>query len=332
MAEAPVRRVLIYTSGDLIGDGLLKLPAVRTLRRVFPGAHLTWLAGHGPSVFAGALAPLVREHLDEVIQCAGVGVRYREWLTGPALPRDGWDVVIDTLRLPRSTLSLRHLRARVFLAPAAGFRFSRPRPRGSGALPRSLPEYLCRLFALAGGREQTPDYRLWLPAGYREAARELLPEGRAYLGLAPGSGGANKCWPLENYIELAHWAPQVGLTPAFFIGPAERAWVPRLKEAVPGALFPDLEGHQGMAPGPLLSLALGERLRCAVANDAGGGHILAAGGRPVVTLFGRSDPAKFVAPGTDREVITAASVGVAGVEEIPVAVVRQRIERVLSRR
>ncbi len=327
-----MERVLIYTSGDLIGDGLLKLPAVRTLRRVFPGARITWMAGHGTSVFARALAPLVAGYLDEVVECAGVGVRYREWLTGPALPRCGWEVVIDTLRLPRSALSLRHLRSRVFLSPAAGFRFSRPRLPRVGQLPRSLPEYLCRLFSLAGGREQEPDYRLWLPEEYRQTARELLPQGCDYLGLAPGSAGANKCWPLEHYIEVARWAPSVGLTPAFFIGPAERDWVPRLQEAVPEARFPDLEGTTKAPAGPLLSLALGERLRCAVANDAGGGHILAAGGRPVITLFGRSDPAKFVAPGTDREVITATAVGVAGVEQIPVAVVRQRIEQVLTRR
>ena len=45
MGRTAVTTVLVYVGLDLIGDGLIKLPFVRALRRAYPDAHLTWLAG-----------------------------------------------------------------------------------------------------------------------------------------------------------------------------------------------------------------------------------------------------------------------------------------------
>ena len=53
------KSVLVYVGLDRVGDGLLKLPFVRGLRRAFPNACLTWFAGKETTVYAGVLAPLV---------------------------------------------------------------------------------------------------------------------------------------------------------------------------------------------------------------------------------------------------------------------------------
>lgn len=39
--------VLVYVGIDAVGDGLIKLPFVRSLRAAFPAARITWLAGKG---------------------------------------------------------------------------------------------------------------------------------------------------------------------------------------------------------------------------------------------------------------------------------------------
>ena len=63
--------VLVYVNGDLVGDGVMKLPFVRALRHAFPNAHITWLAGIWKSAYAHQLAPLVQGLIDEVIEEAG---------------------------------------------------------------------------------------------------------------------------------------------------------------------------------------------------------------------------------------------------------------------
>ena len=98
----PVRSILVYVGLDLLGDGLIKLPFVRALRSAFPQAHITWLAGKGHSVFAGPLAPLVADLIDEVVDNAGIGDRPSQLLADPlagsVLAGRHFDLVIDSQR------------------------------------------------------------------------------------------------------------------------------------------------------------------------------------------------------------------------------------------
>ena len=72
--------VLVYVGLDRIGDSLLKLPFVRSLREAFPGAHITWVAGKDTSVYASNMAPFVKGLLDEVLENAGIGLSPKELL------------------------------------------------------------------------------------------------------------------------------------------------------------------------------------------------------------------------------------------------------------
>ncbi len=51
--------VLVYVGGDLVGDGVMKLPFLRALRHACPKARITWMAGKYKSAYAHELAPLV---------------------------------------------------------------------------------------------------------------------------------------------------------------------------------------------------------------------------------------------------------------------------------
>ena len=66
------------------------------------------------------------------------------------------------------------------------------------------------------------------------------------------------------------------------------------------------------------------------ANDAGGGHLLAAGGRPLVTLFGRTSEDKFKPPYGTRIAISAREYGGTDMSLIPVQRVTTAIDAVLA--
>ncbi len=136
---------------------------------------------------------------------------------------------------------------------------------------------------------------------FEDEAQRLLPDGAAYVGISPGAGDKEKCWPLDGFIEVAKEQVKKGRVPVFFLGPEEKSWLAALKAAVPEARFPDLvdtdaEGHPR---GPLLVIAMAGRLKAAVANDSGTGHMLALGGVPLVSLFSKTDPLKH-APFAER--------------------------------
>ena len=115
------------------------------------------------------------------------------------------------------------------------------------------------------------------------AAKALLPDGPRYVGFAPGAGGQEKRWPLDRYLALAARAEAAGYRPVFFFGPDE---ADQARAAAPNALYPEFDRTDDFADvrGPLLVIALAGRLTAAVANDAGPGHMLVAGGASLLSL------------------------------------------------
>lgn len=311
MDQVPdIETILVYSGLERLGDGLMKLPFLRALRRAWPAARITWLAGKGPSVYGGVLAPLVRGLIDELVEDAGAGRSWRELLSPPlaGTPLAGrrFDMIIDSQRRVPTALILRRIPHRLFVSGAAGFLLSDRKPPGGARKSPALARQLLDMLELASGRPADPSFPLDLEPRLLEAAEALLPEGPTYLGLAPGAGARHKCWPLERYVELATDQQRRGRVPVFLLGPAEADWAGEIAAALPTALLPEQDPRAGAAGGsPLLTIALGRRLAAAVANDSGAGHLLAAAGCPLVSLFGPSSPAKFAPLANALRVVAA---------------------------
>ncbi len=306
--------ILIYVGLDLVGDGLLKLPFARRLRANWPAARIVWCAGKGPSVYATTLKPLVDGLIDETIEKAGFGGSWGDLLTRPLGAR-AFDLVIDTQRRFSTSLAVRRVRHKRFVSGAAGWFLSDGKPRDASK-PRSMDAQLSQLIEAAGGDPNIATAPLRLPAQAINDARALLPDGHAYVVLAPGAGNREKCWPLERFVELGHRLAARGIVPVFQLGPNENDWEAACR-AVPNAILPIQDAiARGMETSPALTIALAQRCKAAVANDAGGGHMLAAGDVGLVSLFGPTDPAKFAPAATRLTVIRAQDFGAATMDAI----------------
>ncbi|MBO9709471.1 MAG: glycosyltransferase family 9 protein [Caulobacter sp.] len=273
-----VQTVLIYSMGEVIGDGLIKLPFIAGLREAFPQARITWCAGKGETVYAGPLKAVVAGYIDEILTEGPTGAGALDVLPW-VRPFGGrtFDLVIDTQENLRRSLVAKR-------AARGGFVSAADQARRAD-WPPAVVDRLVRLLALAAPGARPRPLALNHPDAIA-AAKALLPDGPAYVGLAPGAGGQDKRWPLERYLELARRIEVSGRKAVFFFGPDEAADVQAAREAVPTALFPERDRTDGfaMVKGPLLAIALAGRLSAAVANDAGPGHMLAAGGAPLLSL------------------------------------------------
>ncbi len=333
--KAP-RDILIYVGVDLMGDGLIKLPFLRALRAAFPRARMTWLAGKGKSAYAGRLKPLVAGLLDEVIEDAGIGSHWSELLRRP-LPRRSFDLVIDTQRRALTCLVLRRVRHGEFLSGCSNYLWSDRRPAGApvGAYkkPKAMIAQMLELVALAAGADEPPAIAggIELPDAARAEARRLLPGSARRVALAPGAGGRHKCWPLERFAALANRLHGDGVVPIFVLGPEETEWQAELGAACPAACFPLTAADAKLDLEPMLSMALAELCDACVANDAGTGHIFAASGRPLVSLFGPTSPEKF-APYCDKLAIVTsqATAGSERMQDIPLEAVAKALAPFLA--
>ncbi len=334
MPDQSPNNVLVYVGFDRIGDGLLKLPFVRGLRMAFPEARITWLAGKEDSVYAGVLADLAEGQIDEVIEYAGIGVGPSELLRRlPKGPLSGryFDLIIDTQRTLWTSLSLWRVRHGAFISPAARFLLSSTKPEQGYRFPKTMQRQLLDLLELASGKGfASPDrLQIDLSPNLTDTAARLLPDGPSYIGVAPGSGGPPKCWPLDNFISMAQRQAAKGRVPVFLLGPKEDGWLDQIKTAVPEALFPLQDDGVQAAFGysPILTIAISKRFQAAVSNDSGTGHMLAVGAKPVVILYGVTAPKKF-RPMTDRlTIVRAQGFGGPEMHNIPIDAVEDALER-----
>src|SRR6202043_1773337 len=85
------------------------------------------------------------------------------------------------------------------------------------------------------------------------------------------------------------------------------------------------------AASPLLTLAVAQRLAAAIANDSGTGHLIAASGCPLVSLFGPTRADKFAPAARRLEIVDAQHFGASEMEAIPLDAAAAALERLLVR-
>lgn len=328
-ALPPPKSVLVYSVEEISGDGLIKLPFVAGVRAAFPDAHFAWCAATGNCVYDTWLKPLVAGLIDEMVLEGRPGLSAWDMIApGRPLGTRRFDLLIDTQSNVKRSLAMRRV-ARTFISPAANFMFSARKP---AAWPDAMMDRMETLLKLAGGEGASLKPVTVADPVVRAAAEALLPSGPTYVGFAPGAGGAERRYPLDRYIELARRQHQRGRTPVFVLGPAERDYVEQIRDQAPFALLPgEAAPPIPGAGGPILTIALAGRFAAGVAADAGPGHMLAAGGSPLVSLFRERRKALKFRPAAPRvEALVAEDYGDKDIALIPLEDVDAALERLLA--
>lgn len=310
------RRILIVRPSAL-GDVARSVPAVVTLRHAFPDARIDWLVREG-------FEDVIRHHpmLDEVVpfhrwpllklvtslEPLRRGRRLRQRLRGVDVEggvgaRMRYDRVYDLQGLARSGLMTRLTGARHRVG------FSNARELGwLGYTARHRVEPMLhtvgRTLALlrADGLQPIADLRLYMGPNDRRWLETKLGEwaidhadsqGRLegdYTCIAPGAKWGCKRWPVESYALLARRLVESGLAGDAIVlvgSPSELAEANAIVQAVEAA------GGRAFRPttsvGQLMALVSGcKRLIC---NDSAPLHIGVGFARPLVAIFGPTDPA-----------------------------------------
>jgi len=323
------RPIAVLVDREGLGDALLKLPFLRALGQGLPDRPVWWIATH-QSAMAGPLRGLLPLALAEVREHAG--------LTSPAtevarrlaaLPP--FSLVFDTrTRFASVRLAHRNLSYDGFFCCLPGYLLSAARPPGRFSRPRHIGERSLSLAEAALGRHLTSAGALPCSAAAAAMARRLLPEGRIYVGLGIGSRELRKNWPLAQFLALARRLADVGHVPALLLGPQERDRAEEVARLAPGILLLDFTCFQAGIEPLDGAIAIAQRLAVVVANDSGQGHLFGAAGRPIVSLFGPTDPRRWAPFAPARRILRAQSFGGAAMELIPPAAVLEAVDGLLA--
>lgn len=317
MTEQP-RPIAVLVDREGLGDVMLKVPFLRALRRTFPQHDVWWIATHQTSM-ADELRPMFAHDVTKVVARAGLNGPPRDLLKRlAAFPP--FELVFDS-RTKISTVVLTRLglRHRGFYACLPGYIFSDGKAPPSRQRPRHIAERMLSLMYCATGKRPAPPERLEATEASHQLARQLLPDGPTYAGIAPGSRQKDKNWPIQRFAEVAQALAQQGVTPVVSLGPQEGDVDAAFRALAPAATIIRADASIGAAEALDRLIAQGQRLTALLANDNGVGHLLGASGVPVVSLFGPTDPARWAPVAPRNTVLRAQDFGGDTMEAIPTA-------------
>ena len=132
-----------------------------------------------------------------------------------------------------------------------------------------------------------------LPKNLLLEAKKLLPKTN-YIGfsITQGNEYRKKSWSIYKFISLANKSLIKNKIPVFFIEKNQELIIDKIKNQVPGALFPETQSKLSC---PALVTALSSRLNQAVSIDNGVMHMMGLANIPMIVLFGPTNSEK-VAP------------------------------------
>lgn len=317
--------MLIVRIGAM-GDVLHAMPAVAALRQRHPDWFIGWaidpcwrellqtcaISQRGAAAQRGAAMPLVD-------RCYTVPTR--EWKRQPVslatlasvravrreLRGEQFDLCVDMQGSIRSSMIGRMAGADQFVGPADP-REQPARWMYGEKIPVSTAHVIeqgCELLGAAVGEVLTPaTVELPLDEATETWRNELLaqvvPEDRMFALIAPSAGWGAKQWPAERYGAVAAALAQAGYVPlvnAVFAG-----------DLLANAVVDASGGVAVVVPCSVGQLiALTRQASLVLAGDTGPLHLAAALERPVVALFGPTDPARNGPYGTASRVLRHAS-------------------------
>jgi len=270
-----------------MGDIIHTLPAVASLKRSFPGSHMTWVVEPRWAPLLAGNPFVDRLILFERSSLSGLLRSYK------ALSSARFDFAVDFQGLIKSAL------VASAAEPGRLFGFDRTQTREtpaalfySNSVVVSSSHVVDRNLELASAAGATNLIHVFpLPEGESE---QPLPEGDFVLA-CPLAGWASKQWPLESYTWLAERLRNRGVTLVVNGPPSSADTLSKI-----GGACPHLTGIAGL-------IYATRRAAAVVGVDSGPLHLAAALEKPGVAIFGPTDPARNGPYGNSMKVLRTAA-------------------------
>ncbi len=308
MPNTPKNILILKPSA--LGDIVLALPALASLRASFPEAKITWFV-------RPEFAPLLKgvPNLDDIIIfdrkllgkwwcCPKAFAALVKLIT--KLRREKFNLVIDLQGLLRSAIFS------WFTGCKKRFGTKKARELASifythkvslgGNTPHVIDCYE-KMITAAGASKVTHNYDLSPTPEAVESVTKLLAEYELtygnYIVFIAGAAHIHKCWPPKHFAALAEQINAEFALPIIAIGTKTEKQIIENIKANTNVPIADFAGLTDIPQ--LIAILSGARLT--VTNDTGPGHIAVALGKPVVMIFGPTNPARIKPYGCENAIV-----------------------------
>ena len=324
------KKILVFSNGEKIGDGLIKLPLLNEIKRRLPEYKIVWMTNRGTTVYNNQLKNIADKYIDQIIEKANLNPFFWQKISNIYnLNNLSFDYIFDTQKALLRTLALKRIKCSVFISSSAsGIISDKKIKRKSKKIRKYYLEDLFDLLNLIKEDNIDRNFKIPIPHKLENSLIKIFDNNQLYIGIAPGAGEKNKIWPLENYIKIANFFEKKSYNLVFFLGPQEKIIKEKLRNIFPESIFPEEKIVE--FSGPEVVMATTKFLSCAITNDSGVSHMLSTNFCPIIKLFGPKDSDKFTPLSNSIHTISAKEFGSNNIEEIPIEIVINKMNNLLS--
>ena len=284
-----MKKILIYNSGGGLGDSIQIIPLLLSLKNHYRRSNIFYLGAH-PNHFEGKL-----KEYNIKIQTLELNLKYfgfRWWhllLAKKNFIKTNevkFDLIIDLQSKIRNSLILKRIPHNHFYSTTFNNLFSTKKVKYESK------DHLENLSIFLGEKIKNINFSCnKLPKNLLSEARKLLPKTN-YIGfsITQGNEYRKKSWSIYKFISLANKSLIKKKIPVFFIEKNQEHIIEKIRNQVPGALFPESTSELSC---PALVTALSSRLDQAVSIDNGVMHMMGLANIPMIVLFGPTNSEKF---------------------------------------
>ena len=324
------KSILVFSNGEKLGDGIIKLPLLTEIKKRFPNTKIYWMTDIGSTVYNNRLKNIASQYIEKIFEKAEISPFFWKKISKKyEFESMEFNYILDTQKAVLRTIALRRIKSDVFISASAGGLFSSKKIPSKNKNRKYYLEDLISLVNSIKPGKYIQDFKFPLPDKLLDQLDNLFEKNIRYIGYAPGAGEKNRIWNLEKFIEVAKYFENQNCKSVFFLGPEEKWLKSEIKKSFPTALYPEeiIEKFSG----PEIVMSSTKYLSCALANDSGVGHMLSTKFCPLVKLFGHHDAKKFTQLSSNIFSISSQDYGSKNINDIEIKEVIKLIQNILTR-
>ena len=324
------KNILVFTNGEKIGDGIIKLPLLNEIKRRLPDRQLIWMTNKGSTVYNNQLKNIAGQFIDEVIEQADLKPFFWQKISNKYdFSNKKFEYIFDTQKAVLRTIALKRIKCSYFISSAASGFFStnKIKKKSNNILRQYYLEDLFDLLDVIKKDVVDRNFKITIPTDLKIQLNKIFDKNISYLGLSPGAGEKNKIWPIDNFIKVGKFFENKLYKIVLFLGPYEISVKEKLKSIFPKALLPeeliqDFSGYE-------VVIGSTNFLSCALSNDSGTGHMLSTNYCPLIKLFGHKNSDKFTRVTNNITAISAKEFGSTDISAISTDYVIKKIDELI---
>ena len=120
-----MKSILVFSNGEKIGDGIIKLPLLYEIKKRMPDIKLYWMTHAGKTVYKSRLKNIALQYIDEIYEKVNLQPFFWQKISSKYnFENMKFNYILDTQKVILRTIALKRINSEIFISASAAGIFS----------------------------------------------------------------------------------------------------------------------------------------------------------------------------------------------------------------